>query len=115
MGILAAIAKIEDITTIDDLTTFVLLTWIVGDDVTLAVEQPTITPPLGQESTPEKIGERLKLQDAAITKLLTTFPSLDQTSQAWVVSTMSNDVSTEALTGMLKDPESTASQFSSSR
>ena len=107
-----AIAKIEDITTIDDLTTFVLLTWIVGDDVTLAVEQPTITPPAGQESTPEKIGERLKLQDDAITKLLTTFPSLDQTSQAWVVSTMSNDVSTEALTGMLKDPESTASQFS---
>jgi tetratricopeptide (TPR) repeat protein len=107
-----AIAKIEDITTIDDLTTFVLLTWIVGDDIILAVEQPLITPPPGEELTPVKIGERLKLQDDAITKLLTTFPSLGPISQAWIVSTMSNDVSTEALAGMLKDPESTVSQFS---
>ncbi|MBC8200703.1 MAG: hypothetical protein H8E86_01555 [Planctomycetes bacterium] len=107
-----AIAKIEDVTTIDDVTTFALLTWVVGDDVTFAVEQPLITPIPGTESVPEKIGDRLKLQDDAITKLLLAFPRLGPISQAWIVSTMSNDASIEAFAGMLKEPESNASQFS---
>ena len=63
-----ALSQVEDIQTIDDLTTLVLLTWVVGDDVTFDVEEPLITPPPGEELIPEKIGDRLLMQDDAITK-----------------------------------------------
>ncbi len=107
-----AISKAGDVKTMDDLTSLALLTWVVGDDVTINVDEPLITPPPGEESTPERNGNRLKLQDDAIVAVLTTFPSLDNISQSWVVSIMSNDPSFEATLGMLKEPQSTLAQLS---
>ena len=107
-----AILKASNVKTIEDLTSLVLLTWVSGDDVTFSIEEPLITPPPGEESIPEKNGDRLKLQDDAIVTVLTAFPSLDAVSQSWVISTMSNDPSFEATTAMLKDPQSTLSQLS---
>lgn len=106
-----AIESISDVTSMDDLATMVLLTWIVGEDVSIKVEEPLIPPPPGEE--PEKVqeGERLELQDEAITTILTTFPSLGPLSQAWIVSTMSDDPTIEAVVGMMKEPDSAIAQI----
>jgi tetratricopeptide (TPR) repeat protein len=107
-----AISKATEAKTDEDIVYLVLLTWIVGDDVKFAVETPLIPPPPGEEETPEMIGNRLKLQNDAITTVLTVFPRLSKTSQAWVVSTMSDDPSIEAVLGMFKEPDSVPAQLS---
>jgi tetratricopeptide (TPR) repeat protein len=105
------IEEVGDITNVEQLIALVLLTWVVGDDVSIAVEEPLITPPRGEEPPVLESGERHPLQDTAITTILSTFPKLDSTSQAWVISTMSNDPSIKAVTGMLKEPNSTTAQL----
>ena len=105
------IEEVGDITNVEQLIALVLLTWVVGDDVSIAVEEPLITPPPGEEPLVLESGERHPLQDTAITTILSTFPKLDSTSQAWVISTMSNDPSIKAVTGMLKEPNSTTAQL----
>jgi hypothetical protein len=106
-----AIAKAGKCKTIDDLTSLVLLTWVIGEDIKFFVEKPLITPPPGEEKITEKNGDRLALQDDAIATVLTVFPRLDPVSQSWVVATMSNDPSVEAVAGMFKNPQSTISQL----
>ena len=106
-----AIAKAGKCKTIDDLTSLVLLTWVAGDDIKFSVEEPLITPPPGEEKITERNGDRLALQDDAIATVLTVFPRLDPVSQSWVVATMSNDPSVEAVAGMFKNPQSTISQL----
>jgi hypothetical protein len=105
------IEEVGDITNVEQLIALVLLTWVVGDDVSIVVEEPLITPPPGEEPLVLESGERHPLQDTAITTILSTFPKLDSTSQAWVISTMSNDPSIKAVTGMLKEPNSTTAQL----
>jgi hypothetical protein len=106
-----AIAKAGKCKTIDDLTSLVLLTWVASDDIKFSVEEPLITPPPGEEKITERNGDRLALQDDAIATVLTVFPRLDPVSQSWVVATMSNDPSVEAVAGMFKNPQSTISQL----
>lgn len=107
----SAIEDASDITDVKKLVSLVLLTWVIGDDVAIVVEEPPITPPPGEEPLVLQIGERHPLQDEAITTILTSFPKLDKWSQAWVLSTMSDDPTIEAVVGMLKDPESTTAQL----
>jgi tetratricopeptide (TPR) repeat protein len=106
-----AINEISDITDTQKLITLVLLTWSVGDNVVVAVEEPVITPPVGEEPFVPEEGERHPLQDEAVAAILTQFPKLDTISQAWVLSTMSNDSTLEAVNGMVKKPDSTMIQL----
>jgi hypothetical protein len=106
-----AIEDVSEITSVQELITFVLLTWIVGDEVSVAVEEPLITPPPGEEVTPLEEGERHPLQDEAIAAVLSGFPKLSAIEQSWVIATMSDDPSIEAVIRMLKEPESTKSKL----
>jgi hypothetical protein len=106
-----AIEDAGDVTDVQNLIKLVLLTYIVGDDITITVEEPLITPPPGEESFVPEAGKRHPLQDDAITTILTSFPRLDPTSQSWVLSTMSDDPTVEAVIGMLKEPDSTIAQL----
>lgn len=106
-----AIEEASDVTDVQSLIKLVLLTFVVGDDIPITVEEPLITPPPGQEPFVPELGERHPLQDDAITTILTSFPKLDPASQSWVLSTMSDDPTVEAVTGMLKEPDSTIAQL----
>ena len=106
-----AIEAASNVTDTANLIKLVLLTHVVGDDVSVTVEKPLITPPPGQEPFVPESGERHPLQDEAITTILTSFPKLDSVSQSWVLSTMSDDPTIEAVMGMLKEPESTTPQL----
>lgn len=107
----SAIEDAKDVTDVNKLISLVLLTWVVGDNVTVSVEQPLITPPPGEEVQPLEIGARHPLQDEAITTILSNFPKLDPISQSWVLATMSLDPTLEAVSGMLKEPDSTLAQL----
>jgi hypothetical protein len=107
----SAIEDAKDVTDVNKLISLVLLTWVVGDNVTVSVEQPLITPPPGEEVQPLEIGARHPLQDEAITTILSNFPKLDPISQSWVLATMSLDPTLEAVSGMLKEPDSTRAQL----
>ena len=107
----AAIEDGGDVTDVQKLISLVLLTWVIGDGIAVVVEEPLITPPPGEEPLALEIGERHPLQDDAIMTILTSFPTLDELSQAWVISTMSDDPTIEAVTGMLKEPDSTLAQL----
>ena len=106
-----AIEAASNVTDVQNLITLVLLSWVIGDNVSVAVEEPMITPPPGEEPFVPEEGERHPLQDEAITTILSAFPKLDPASQSWFLSTMSDDPTIEAVTGMLKEPESTTAQF----
>ena len=106
-----AITTMDEISTIDDLVSLVLLTHVVGDNVSIRVEAPLIPLDAFEEPIPTVQGERLELQDDAITTVLTKFPSLGIHSQSWIVSTMSNDPSMESILGMVRDPNSTIAQI----
>ena len=107
-----AINQIQHPETIEDLTAFVLMTFVIQDDVLIRVVKPLITPE--EEENPLTIAPdgRLSLQDDAITTILSAFPRLDNLEQAWVIAMMSDDPSIEALTGMINDPEDIDYQFS---
>ncbi|MDP7006053.1 MAG: hypothetical protein QF718_07585 [Phycisphaerales bacterium] len=107
-----AIERASSISSIDDLTSMVLLTWTVADNVDIKIEKPLIPPPEGegQQNTDEE--EQLRLKSEAVTTVLSNFPGLGPMSQAWVVSTMSDDPTIEAVVGMMSEPESTISQLS---
>lgn len=107
----SAIEAAGDVTDTTNLIKLVLLTHVVGDNVSVTVEEPLITPPPGQEPFVPELGERHPLQDEAITTILTSFPKLDSVSQSWVLSTMSDDPTLEAVMGMLKEPERTTPQL----
>jgi len=107
-----AIEDATEVTDVQKLISFTLLTWVVGDDVSVTIEEPLITPPSGEEKQPLTSGERHPLQDKAIMTILSGFPKLPTISQAWVLSTMSFDPTIEAVNGMLKEPDSTRSQLS---
>jgi hypothetical protein len=106
-----ALVGIEEVRTVGDLVTYALLTWVVSDTVFIEVVEPLITPPPGEEAQQLAEGERHENQDKALTALLTTFPKLNPTDQAWIISVMSNDPTIEAVKGMMKEPESTVSQL----
>ncbi len=53
-----AIEAASDATGVQNLITLVLLTWVVGDNVSVAVEEPMISPPPGEESFVPEEGER---------------------------------------------------------
>jgi tetratricopeptide (TPR) repeat protein len=106
-----AIEEASNVMDTGNLIKLVLLTHVIGDDVSVAIEEPLITPPPGQEPFVPESGERHPLQDEAITTILTSFPKLDSVSQSWVLSTMSDDPTIEAVTGMLKEPDSTTPQL----
>ncbi len=106
-----AIEDATDVTDVKKLVSFTLLTWVVGDDVLFTIEEPLITPSPGKEIQQLEIGERHPLQDKAITTVLSNFPKLPPTSQAWILSTMSPDPTIEAVRGMLKEPDSTQAQL----
>lgn len=106
-----ALVGIEEVRTTGDLVTYALLTWVVSDTVFIEVVEPLITPPPGEEVQQLAEGARHKNQDKALTALLTTFPKLNPTDQAWIISVMSNDPMIEAVKGMMKEPESTVSQL----
>ena len=101
-----ALAKVNEMNSPDDLISFALLTWVVGDDTHIQVVEPLITPPPGEEVKQIPEGERHPLQDEAITTLLMKFPSLDITSKAWILSVMSRDPSFESFVGMADVDES---------
>jgi hypothetical protein len=106
-----AVEDAKDVTDVNKLVSYVLLTWVVGDSVSITVEEPLITPPPGEEVVPLESGERHPLQDEAITTILSNFPKLDSTSQSWVLTTMSFDPTLEAVFGMLKEPDNTRTQL----
>lgn len=106
------IEHVGEVETIHQLISLVLLTWVVGENVSIAVEEPLITPPQGEEPTPLAEGERHPLQDQAIATILSSFPKLHANEQAWVIATMSNDPSIEAVKRMLKEPQSTTAELS---
>ena len=97
--------------TIADITAIVQLTWVVGYDTKLTVVSPLIEPPPSDTPPPsdEEIVQKLKTD--AIKSVLTKFPQLGPMSQAWILSTMSNDASVEAVIGMQKEPTSTVAQI----
>ena len=88
-----AIDQVKKMETFGDLISFALLTWAVGDDADIQVVEPLIPPPPGEEAPLVLEGERHPLQDEATNTLLMTFPSLDITSKAWILSVMSRDPS----------------------
>ena len=106
-----AIEKAASAKSVQDITNFILLTYVVGDSVSIKVDDPLIPPPEGEEPEPVLEGERLGLQDDAITTILSTFPSLGKYTQAWIVSTMSDDPAIEAVVGMMKDSDQTVAQL----
>ena len=106
-----AIEDAGDVTDVQKLISFVLLTWVVGDEVGVKIEEPLITPPPGEEITPLEEGERHPLQDQAIATILSGFQKLSATEQSWVLTTMSDDPSIEAVVRMLKEPEGTISKM----
>ena len=107
----SAIESAKNVKTAEDLSSFVLLTWVIGDDVTIKTDRSLIPPPGEENVVWVETGERLALQDEAITTVLTEFPSLGPISQAWIVSTMSGDPSIEAIVRMMKEPESAIAQL----
>lgn len=106
-----SIEEASDVTDVENLIKLVLLTYVVGDDILIQVEEPIITPPPGEEPFIPMEGERHPLQNEAITTILSSFPTLDPISQSWVISTMSDDPTIEAVMGMLKEPDSTMAQL----
>ena len=95
-----AIDQVKKMETFGDLISFALLTWAVGDDVDIQVVEPLIPPPPGEEAPLVLEGERHPLQDEATNAILMTFPSLDSTSKAWILSVMSSDPSFDSLITM---------------
>ena len=95
-----AIDQVKKMETFGDLVSFALLTWAVGDDADIQVVEPLIPPPPGEEAPLVLEGERHPLQDEATNTLLMTFPSLDITSKAWILSVMSRDPSFDSLITM---------------
>jgi len=106
-----AIEQASEVEDVQNLIDFVLLTWTVGDNVSVHVEQPIISPPPGEEIPLLESGERHPLQDKAITTILSSFPGLHPIEQSWVLTKMSDDPSIEAVVGMLKKPETPQSQI----
>ncbi len=100
-----AINKAKEITTIDDLTSLVLLTWCVDLELPVVIVPPLIPLPPNEVSPLSDTEKVNKLKTEAITTILTTFPKLDQMAQYWVLATMSTDPSLEAVVGMLKTPD----------
>ena len=106
-----AIVQADDIVTIEDLTTLLLLTYVVGDGIVVRVEEPTIPVDADIEAAPVIQGERLSIQDDAITTVLTTFPGLGINAQSWIISTMSGDPTMESVVGMVQDQNSVIAQL----
>ena len=106
-----AIIQVDDIDTVDDLTTLLLLTYVVGEEVIIRVEEPAILIDANAERIPTVQGERLAVQDEAITIVLTTFPSLGINAQSWVIATMSDDPTMESVVGMAHNQKSVIAQL----
>lgn len=106
-----AIEQAKKATTIEDITSLVLLTWVVGEDITIQIDEPLITPPEDEVADISDEEISLALQNEAIIAVLTSFPSLDAISQAWMISTMSDEPSVEAVVSMTKDPQSVPTQL----
>ena len=106
-----AIIQADDVDTVDDLTTLLLLTHIVAEDVIITVEEPAIPIDVNVDPIPTVQGERLAIQDEAITAVLTTFPSLGINAQSWVIATMSDDPTIESVVGMVHDQNSITAQL----
>lgn len=100
-----AIGQVKEMSTPEGLTSFVLLTYVIGDNATVQVVEPLIPPPPGEEPLQIQEGERHPLQDEAITTLLLAFPSLDVTAKAWVLSVISSDPTFESLVTMADSDE----------
>jgi len=94
------IGRVKEMNTPEGLISFVLLTFVVGDNATVQVVEPLIPPPPGEEPLQIQEGERHPLQDEAITTLLMAFPSLDVTAKAWLLSVVSDDPTFESLVMM---------------
>jgi hypothetical protein len=75
------------------------------------VEEPAIPIDANVEPIPAVQGERLAIQDEAITTVLTTFPSLGINAQSWVIATMSDDPTMESVVGMVHDQNSVPAQL----
>jgi len=105
------IAMAKETESINDVTAIVQLTWVVGYDTKLTVVTPLIKPPPSEAPTlsDEETVQKLKIE--AIETVLTKFPQLGPMSQAWVLSTMSNEPSVEAVVGMQKEPKTTVAQL----
>jgi tetratricopeptide (TPR) repeat protein len=101
-----AIAEVKTTDTIDELITMVLLTWCVDRDRPVVIVPPLIPPPPNKISPLSDIEIIDQLKKDAITTVLTTFPTLGPISQYFVLATMSEDPSVEAVAGMLKEPNS---------
>ncbi|MEE2912405.1 MAG: hypothetical protein VX436_01230, partial [Planctomycetota bacterium] len=69
-----AISQAAVVDTINDLTSLLLLTHVVDDSVVIRVEEPEIPVNVDVEPVAPLQGERLSIQDEAITTVLTTFP-----------------------------------------
>ncbi len=106
-----AIVQVDDVDTIDELTTMTLLTYVVGDNVSIRVEEPPIPVDVNTPQTAAVQGERLAIQDEAMTTVLTTFPSLGVNAQSWVIATMSDDPTMESVVGMVEDQNSVLAQL----
>ena len=106
-----ALEDIQEVSSIQDLITFVILTWVVTDSVTVEVVEPLIPPPPGEEVLKLSEGERHPNQDKAIADLLSTFPKLGSIEQAWVLATMSSDPTVEAVRGMISDSNNPVTQI----
>ena len=106
-----AIIQADDVDTVDDLTTLLLLTYVVGENVIIRVEEPAIPIDANVAPVPAVQGERLAIQDEAITTVLTTFPSLGINAQSWVIATMSDDPAMESVVGMVRDQNSVIAQL----
>jgi hypothetical protein len=106
-----AIAQAGDVSTIDDLVSLLLLTYVTSGNVYITIEKPLIPPATSEEPPPTSDDERIFLKNKAITTILTSFPRLGIHSQSWVIATMSDDPAMESVAGMVKDPDSTIAQL----
>jgi len=106
-----AIAQAGDVSTIDDLVSLLLLTYVTSGNVYIKIEKPLIPPATSEEPPPTSDDERIFLKNKAITTILTSFPRLGIHSQSWVIATMSDDPAMESVAGMVKDPDSTIAQL----
>ncbi len=106
-----ALTQTETVDSLNDVTSLVLLSWIVKPEVKITVVPPLIPPPPSE--TPQLSDEEIvnNLKTKAITAILSRFPSLDPVSQAWMLITMSSDASIEAVTGMMKEPDGKISKI----
>ncbi|MDP6541182.1 MAG: hypothetical protein QGF07_00220 [Phycisphaerales bacterium] len=95
-----AIENVKEMDAPSDLVSFAMLTWAVSHGTEVQVVKPPIPPPPGEEPEPIPDGESHPLIAEATTTLLMTFPSLNKTQQAWILSVMSDDPSLLAIATM---------------